>query len=189
MASLGTRIRPLVAFAFLAVSTAGLWSMGCGTDAVGKDACRRIETARCEAAPACADRAESPDIETEDDVSRCIEFYNDQCLHGLQDVANVPDDGNVDACVEAIAATAKCAGAENISACGSPPELNSSEFDEDHACDILRHPQRLKGCRFLNKPSDNEGGAGGAGGSTGGSGGSGGAAGGTGGSTAGAGGA
>jgi len=196
MASRGTRLRALFALTLVVAGSMGLWSMGCGTDAVGKDACKRVETARCELAPVCAQRAESPDIETEDDVARCIDFYNDQCLHGLQDTEEAPDDGAIDVCVEAIKAAAGCSGTETIAECDSAPERTSAEFDGEHACEILRHPERLAGCGFLAKPTEGEqggagpGGAAGTGGSAGGAGGSGGAGGvtGSGGSTGGAGG-
>jgi hypothetical protein len=68
---------------------------GCGTDAVGTDACRKIEQARCRHAPSC------PALMLQSNgVEECTQFARDRCLHGLA----VPDPGApaVDACVGAI---------------------------------------------------------------------------------------
>jgi hypothetical protein len=56
---------------------------GCGTDAAGVDACRQIEEARCQQAPACGVALEPPHRTSGTDVSECVRFYNDACLHGL----------------------------------------------------------------------------------------------------------
>jgi hypothetical protein len=75
---------------------------GCGTDAVGTDACRKIEQARCSRAPMCPDL----DIQGEVALEQCLQFARDRCLHGLA----VPDPGPtvVDTCVAAISTTASC---------------------------------------------------------------------------------
>jgi hypothetical protein len=78
--------------------------VACGTDPVGVESCRKIEHARCENAPACGidlsrpvHRGDSP----EKDVTACIRYYDDACLHGLA-IPNDPGSIAVDACVDAI---------------------------------------------------------------------------------------
>ncbi len=84
-------------------------TVACGTDAVGVDACRAIQKAECEAAPACGIVLEPPYHTTGTDVDECIRFYNDQCLHGL---ASGTDPGTVavNACVSAIESAATTEG-------------------------------------------------------------------------------
>ena len=85
-------IRRLVATAVL---LAGAQATGCGTDATGTDACRKIEQARCRRAPDCPALA----LQT-NGVEECTQFARDRCLHGLA----VADPGApvVDSCVSAI---------------------------------------------------------------------------------------
>jgi hypothetical protein len=85
--------------AVLAASTIA----GCGTDAVGVDACRSIEQARCQKAPSCP----ALGITGNQGVEECAQFARDRCLHGTA-VAD-PGAAAVDACVKAIAADATCA--------------------------------------------------------------------------------
>ena len=85
-------IRRLVA---TAVILAGAQATGCGTDATGTDACRKIEQARCRRAPDC------PMLALQSNgVEECVQFARDRCLHGLA----VADPGApvVDSCVSAI---------------------------------------------------------------------------------------
>ena len=72
-----------------------LLAAGCGTDAQGSDACRRIEQARCRRAASCPELGLASD-----QIQACVEYSRDQCLHGLM----VPDPGPVvvDRCVRAI---------------------------------------------------------------------------------------
>lgn len=97
---LGSGARALVALAAPALLLAAV--ARCGTDAVGVDACRDIETARCEAAAACG--------YSETDVERCREFYQDQCLHGVENAAHTPTEQEVRDCVAAVKAVQGCAG-------------------------------------------------------------------------------
>jgi hypothetical protein len=92
----GRRRAVAVALAALPITVAG-----CGTDAVGVQACRQIEEARCREAPGCGVALEPPHHTSGDGVSECILFYDDACLHGL---ANGSDPGPiaVNACVAAI---------------------------------------------------------------------------------------
>src|SRR4051812_35043630 len=75
---------------------------GCGTNATGVDACRRIEQARCRQAPACP----SLGIPAGDAVEQCVQFARDRCLHGLA-VAD-PGPAVVDPCVHALESTTSC---------------------------------------------------------------------------------
>jgi hypothetical protein len=78
-------------------------AFACGTDAIGIDACRQIETARCGQAPACAIDLTNPVHRSSPgtDVDACVRFYHEQCLHGL---ATTKEPGNVQVkdCVDAI---------------------------------------------------------------------------------------
>jgi hypothetical protein len=120
----------------------------CGTDAVGIDACRTIETARCEAATACGF--------TEAKVQSCTLFYRDQCLHGVENAdAGEPATTSVDACVAAIDATAACAkaGAKTLDACAGAKLLDTA----DHTlppCTILKEKvELLAACAFAAAPA------------------------------------
>ncbi|MGA7121104.1 MAG: hypothetical protein WBY94_13450 [Polyangiaceae bacterium] len=90
-------------------AVAGLQASACGTDAVGVDACRQVQEAECQEAPACGIALEPPYHTTGTAVDACIRFYNDQCLHGL---ASGTDPGltAVHACVAAIHSAAMTSG-------------------------------------------------------------------------------
>lgn len=92
----------------------------CGNDAVGVDACRQIESARCRQAPACGISLEPPYHTSGGDVDGCIRFYDTACLHGLA-VGN-PGGAAVNACVAAI---------------------------DSGDCDIVRVPQSATPCAWL----------------------------------------
>jgi hypothetical protein len=93
-----------LAFGATALGVAAV-AAACGTDAVGVETCRQIETARCQQAPNCPadinldvpEHRDSPKT----DVDACIRFYRDACLHGL---AAAKDPGAVatKACIDAI---------------------------------------------------------------------------------------
>jgi hypothetical protein len=76
----------------------------CGTDAVDVDACRQIEDARCQRAPACGIPLEPPYTTSGSDVSECMRYYDDACLHGLENGV-VPSTSELSACVAAINGT------------------------------------------------------------------------------------
>ena len=92
----------LVALSVL-LGGAALLSSACGNDAVGVEACRTIEEARCKRAPQCGVDMSVPvhRDSPSHDVDACIRYYNDACLHGL---ATDKDPGGVatQACVDAI---------------------------------------------------------------------------------------
>lgn len=104
------------------------FAFACGTDPVGVDACRRVETVRCESAPACGLDLGRP-VHRGDDpknaVAACIRYYDDACLHGIE----APEDpGNVktQACVDAI--------------------VNGS-------CDVVKTPETHPDCAWLIPPA------------------------------------
>jgi hypothetical protein len=94
----------------------------CGTDAVGVDTCRRIESERCMRAPGCGFSLQPPYHTSGTDVAACVRFYDEACLHGL---AGVGDPGRVEAdqCVAAIG---------------------------DGGCSVVLHPESDPACAWLN---------------------------------------
>jgi hypothetical protein len=115
---------PLLALALIAA---------CGTDAVGVDACRQIEEARCRRAPVCCGvypqcgiDLTSP-LHSDDDVTACIRFYDDACQHGL---VNTQDPGSV--------AVKQCVAAINAADCTT---LEGQTY--------VLHPELEPSCSFL----------------------------------------
>ena len=108
----------------LAIAIAGA---ACGTDAVGIEACQKVERVRCESAQACNIDLTRP-VHSGDtpskNVGACIRYYDDQCLHGLVN-ATEPDTRAVDACIAAI--------------------INGS-------CDVVRTPESHPDCKWLIPP-------------------------------------
>ncbi len=164
----------------VASSVVVLLAFACGTDAVGVDACRNIENARCEAAPVCKGDDFSFGITTETQVRNCKTLYRDQCLHGLENIdGGEPSDGKVTKCVKAIRATAACkkAGALLIAECVDVSVIAGAEGKSP--CEILTEVEHLTECAFVAPPpkegedtsattaaaTTGAGGAGGAGGS------------------------
>ena len=94
---------------------------GCTSNAVGVDACRTIEEARCRQAPACDIPLEPPYHTAGDDVGACIRFYEVACLHGLA-LASDPGTKAVNACVNAI---------------------------ENNGCDVVSAPESDPACSWL----------------------------------------
>src|SRR5579863_7065119 len=80
---------------------AGLLIAACNGGPVGIDACKSIETARCNQTAKCPAISMQPPVWTSGDgVDACIRYYDTACLHGLP----VGDPGStaVKACVTAI---------------------------------------------------------------------------------------
>jgi hypothetical protein len=121
-----------IALAPIAVAVLTALAPACGTSAVGVQACRSIETARCEAAPACK-LALSPPVYIGDAVTACVRFYDDQCLHGLVTTLT-PTTLEVNQCVAAINAAGAAAAKGNLAFCGTVSEPG----------------QNLTACGFLN---------------------------------------
>jgi len=135
-------------------------SAGCGSKAVGIEACRSIEQARCEAVASC------PSPYGVEDVEACQRFYRDQCLHGL-DVDDEPSDTAVARCVAAVKAAGRCAGedpAATVADCDDPALALRSDADADASvCELLDQPELLVDCAFLTDAKDDDGAAGAAG--------------------------
>jgi hypothetical protein len=132
MARVGARARVSAAAAALA------WAMAlasaCGTDAVGVQACRQVEEARCQRAPGCGISIAPPYQTAGGDVSACVRFYDDACLHGLS--GSDPGVTDLHACVDAIT-NGTCAGVahpENLVSCAwlVPPATGT-----DAASDVV----------------------------------------------------
>ena len=104
--------------------------VACGHDPVGVDACRQIETARCENANSCGidltmpvHRGDSPSL----DVGACKRYYDDACLHGFV-TSESPDPGKVQDCVNVI-------------------------NDPNTSCDVVLAPEKSPACSFLIPPA------------------------------------
>ncbi len=106
----------------------------CGTDAVGVDTCRQIESARCVQAVNCGvdsgvdggvDLSQPPHRNSPTtDVASCQRFYDIACLHGLEATAD-PGAPALAACLKAI---------------------NTGD------CQTVLHPETNPACAFLIPP-------------------------------------
>ncbi len=160
-------MRPVARFllaALLASAPIAFAIASCGTDAQNIDACRQIEGARCDLAPAC--RANF-------DVEACNRFYNDACLSGTGN----PDAGEVSALVEpCIAALKACAAADASADLGCPGQAltvgdggpicadSNGKAIEPTTCNILMQcPEALAACAWVAKPPSTDTDAGDAG--------------------------
>jgi hypothetical protein len=125
---------------------------GCGSDAVGIDACRQIEDARCQASTACG--------YTADQVDACNLFYRDQCLAGVENAdAGTPADTTVSACVAAIQAAGACAkaGAKTIDGCAGAKLLDGADHTRT-PCELIQaHVEDLAACAFVTMPVSDAG--------------------------------
>jgi hypothetical protein len=153
----------------LAGSLLSLAYGGCGTDAKGIEACRKIESQRCELAPTCAAYAKAHDltvIETPEDVTRCQEFFHDQCLNGIENAgekAREPNDAEASACAAALRAAAKCAGAPTLDGCPDVALISGVDPASVSGCGVLlgaAYPtpgnligvEALAACAFIKAP-------------------------------------
>ena len=112
----------LFASASIAIAVAG--STACGTDAVGVEACREIEAARCKRAVECGIPLDSPKPGT-DPVAACERFYVDACLHGIQSAYD-PNPAERKACLDAVGTG---------------------------TCDVVKQPETSKACAFIVPPA------------------------------------
>ncbi|NUP10374.1 MAG: hypothetical protein HOW73_30355 [Polyangiaceae bacterium] len=154
------RVRALgVALAALALSPFALVP-ACSTGAVGIDACRQIESARCEAAPACENGDPSFGIATEEQVDNCKVFYNDHCLVGLENTEAEPVQDDVNDCVAAVQAMAACqtAGAATLAECDAidVDKVIDPDYPDITPCEALFRPWRTQPCAFVEKPDEDE---------------------------------
>lgn len=157
--------RPAAAVVAALLPIAAWIAPGCGTDAVGIEACRQIELARCDVAPRCAGFEGSPAIETEEQVANCRNFYRDHCLLGLENAEAEPGQGDIDACVAAIERTAECGSPRSSTMAECGVELRAGEDGALAPCRVLQEPERLQACRWL-EPAEEDEGAGGGGGAS-----------------------
>jgi hypothetical protein len=128
----------LTRLALASLMVGGAAAVACGNGAVGVQACRDIEAARCEAAPSCPaslPAGEGTDlaspVPTGDPVAACVRYYNDACLHGLA-TSVAPSTVAVNDCVSAIQAAGKAAAKGNTAACAT-----------------IVSPQNVAACAFL----------------------------------------
>jgi hypothetical protein len=156
------RVRHLWLGVASALAAYALTASGCGTEAIGVDACRDIELARCDAAQYCG---------TIDDVAACRRFYRDHCLHGLRTgIDPVPTDDQVSACVATIKSAGSCAKGDRnarLEECDS--DITLDDGGATHACDLVLFPEWAIECSFLGPKGDlpphpGDGGQGGQGG-------------------------
>jgi hypothetical protein len=85
----------------------------CGSSGVGVDACKQVESARCQAASACGVSLEPPYHTAGSDVDACIRFYDVACMHGLAGGSD-PGQAAVSACVAAISSQPCAPGGPNL---------------------------------------------------------------------------
>lgn len=147
--------RTVAALGLTLVGLAWLTAPGCSTDAVGIDACRVIESARCDAAPACEGDETSFGIASEEQVRNCKLFYNDHCLLGVENDAAEPAADDVDKCEAAIVAVAACKTkkVEAMSDC-KDKKGNLVTMVDDAAntltpCEAIKTPEKIKACKWI----------------------------------------
>ncbi len=129
---------------------------GCGPEAIGVESCRKIETARCDAAISCGF--------SEEEVADCKLIYSDQCLHGIENAEHRPTEKETEACVAAISNTAKCAAddVKNMSACGDAKVVGGAGTRTP--CEIvLSKAHELSACSFTKAAPAEENASGGGG--------------------------
>ena len=135
------RLRDLCLGVLAALTVFGVTGSGCGTAAVGIDACRDIETARCEAAQYCG---------RIDDVEACQRYYRDHCLHGLAEGVEAPTPDQVEACVKTIERAGQCAKEDRAARLvDCDPQVSEDPRGADLACTIVLLPEFATECSFL----------------------------------------
>ncbi|MBK9263516.1 MAG: hypothetical protein IPM54_27380 [Polyangiaceae bacterium] len=130
-------------------SLSGAFASACTGDAVGVEACQQIEAARCESATACG----VSDTESQ----YCSAFYRDQCLHGMTNPGSDPSTASINACTEAIHATAGCArtGAASMAQCPTIALASGVDPTTILPCAIIkRTPEVLSACAFIQPTGD-----------------------------------
>ncbi|XYI03241.1 hypothetical protein ACMHYB_27165 [Sorangium sp. So ce1128] len=150
---------PWAAAALLGLGAVILASQSCGNDAVGVDACRQIERARCEAAAVCGFN--------EAQVKTCSEFYWDQCLHGIENVSTSgstgadpvtvdTSDAKVQACVAAIGAARDCASSKvaSMAECPAAPPAPGEDGSVSPCAVITQKAHVLEACAFVVQPPE-----------------------------------
>jgi hypothetical protein len=130
------RRRVLVALGLANLALAVL-GVACGSSAVGVDACKSIEEARCNELPDCPNVQVSPPIwyTTGTAVQACVRYYDTACAHGLS-IGTTPSTTQVSDCVTAIKSS----------------------------CAVVAEPQTDPNCAWLVPPAAEDAGDGGDGG-------------------------
>jgi len=121
----------------------------CGTDAVGVEACRQIETTRCESLVSCP--ADQGGFAGQEQITACSLYYRDQCLLGIESTVE-PSEAQVTACVDAVKATAACAkaGAPSMNGCAGAPLIASADPTAVSPCRmIVEKVELLAACSFV----------------------------------------
>jgi hypothetical protein len=126
----------------------------CGTDAIGIESCRDIETARCNAAALCG-------LNTQE-VTDCKNFYHDQCLHGIENTlvndGGDPPQSETNTCVDAIVKVQGCIqmGGKTIADCKVTLTVGvDPSVPKKAPCDVLMHEvEDLADCAFVVLPAD-----------------------------------
>jgi hypothetical protein len=168
VSSHSARLRQVCIGVLATLAAFGVSGTGCGTAAVGIDACRDIETARCEAAQHCG---------RVDDVEACQRYYRDHCLHGLAEGVEPPTPDQVDACVKVIERAGQCAKDDRAARLDTCDQVVSDDpRGAELACQIVLLPEWATECAFLGPRGDlpdrpGDGGQGGTGPTAGGQGG------------------
>lgn len=145
-------VRLLLAAAFASAPVA-FAIVSCGTDAENIDACRQIEGARCELAPACAAGF---------DVDSCTRFYREACLVGTANVDAGDVSALVNPCIDALKA---CAAADAPADLGCPgqalaasdagalcKDLDGRALDPTPCNIVMQCPEALAACAWIAKP-------------------------------------
>jgi hypothetical protein len=118
--------------AWLGVAVAAVLTWGilvgaaCSNGANGVDACRQLETARCQRAMSCGIDIQSFPVATSGDpVEACELFYDDACLHGL--------------------VTSVAFSQQDLDNC-------TYQIEHDPDCNTVVTPQSNPACAWLNPP-------------------------------------
>jgi hypothetical protein len=121
--------------------------LSCGTDAIGADACREIEFARCEAAIHCG---------LVEDVATCQGFFQDHCLHGVQ-LEATPRKVEVGRCVKVLEVAGECADRNGArSSLETCDQRVLDDSDARNVCEIVVAPELAEDCAFLDPDPEPE---------------------------------
>ena len=163
--SFGVRARALGLSAVALALAPFVLVPACSTGAVGVDACRAIESARCDAVPACEGDDPSFGIVTEEQIRNCKVFYNDHCLHGLENTEEDPSQDTIDDCVAAVALVAQCQR-DKVDVLVDCERLGETEEDrarfvvadaaDASPCEALERPELIADCAFVATPEEEE---------------------------------
>ncbi|MEM9693184.1 MAG: hypothetical protein AAGA56_11610 [Myxococcota bacterium] len=157
---MGWLLRVATALPFTGIGLVSL--VHCGNDAVGVEACRRIEQRRCALALGCLRDPDSGSgepffrlVQNEDDVVQCQAFYEDQCRFGLANdsLGGEPEPLLVDACLGALDAAATCQN-ESLETCATADTIDTSAATSTRGCSLIFRPEQLTACSFLIPPAE-----------------------------------